>query len=58
MGKFREFVDECTRVLRITKKPDKSEFLTVSKVAGLGILIIGFIGFTLHLVSYAITNLF
>jgi protein transport protein SEC61 subunit gamma and related proteins len=49
--KIKEFATECWRVLRITKRPNKEEFLTIVKVAGLGILIIGFIGFILHMIN-------
>lgn len=45
---FRSFSKECWRVLRITKKPDKQEFATIVKISGVGILVIGFIGFALH----------
>ncbi|MBR9690779.1 protein translocase SEC61 complex subunit gamma [Candidatus Woesearchaeota archaeon] len=47
MGRFKEFVGECRRVLRVTKKPDAFEFKTIVKVSGLGILVIGLIGFIL-----------
>lgn len=57
MSEFKQFVSECMRVLRITKKPDKVEFTTVVKVAGLGILFIGLIGFVLHMLGYAIQNI-
>jgi len=43
--KLKSFLGECVRVLRITKKPDAIEFKTIVKVSGLGILIIGSIGF-------------
>ena len=49
-NKFKAFVRECARVLKITKKPTKEEFKTISKVSGLGILVIGFIGFLVALV--------
>jgi protein transport protein SEC61 subunit gamma-like protein len=49
--KLKEFSKECWRVLRVTKKPDKVEFQTIVKVAGIGILVIGFIGFLIHLVK-------
>ena len=41
--KFKGFINESIRVLRVTKKPDKTEFLTIVKASGLGILIIGLI---------------
>lgn len=36
------------RVLKLTKKPSREEFLTIAKVAGLGILAIGFLGFVIY----------
>ncbi len=51
MQKLKDFVKECVRVLRITKRPDKEEFLTIVKVSGFGILIIGLIGFILHMLN-------
>jgi protein transport protein SEC61 subunit gamma-like protein len=39
---------EYARVLRITTKPGKEEFLTTSQITGLGILIIGLIGFIIY----------
>lgn len=47
--KFKSFLKECKRVLKITKKPSKEEFKTIVKVSGLGILIIGFIGFVIQM---------
>jgi len=51
MDKLKEFTTECIRVLRITKRPNKEEFLTIVKVSGFGILLIGFIGFVLHMLN-------
>lgn len=36
------------RVLKLTKKPSREEFLTIAKVAGLGILAIGVVGFLIY----------
>ncbi|MEM4282687.1 MAG: protein translocase SEC61 complex subunit gamma [Candidatus Woesearchaeota archaeon] len=46
--KLKEFSKECGRVLRVTKKPDSDEYKLVVKIAGIGILIIGFVGFLIH----------
>ena len=54
---FKEFIKESKRVFRVTKKPDKFEFKTVMKVAGLGILLIGLIGFVLNLIGHALQTL-
>ncbi len=42
------FISECRRVLRLTKKPTNEELVTIVKVAGIGILLIGFIGFIMQ----------
>ena len=49
--KLKSFLGECVRVLRITKKPDATEFKTIVKVSGLGILIIGSIGFVVTMIK-------
>jgi protein transport protein SEC61 subunit gamma and related proteins len=49
--KLKSFIAECKRVLMITKKPDKVEYNTTVKVAGLGILVIGALGFLLFLLK-------
>ena len=49
--KIKSFVRECIRVLRITKKPSGYEFKTIVKVSGIGILIIGLIGFLIQMVK-------
>ena len=40
---------EYIRVLKLTKKPTREEFSVIAKVAGAGILLIGFIGFIIYL---------
>ncbi len=47
--KIKSFIGECIRVLRITKKPDATEYKTIVKVSGLGILIIGLLGFVIQM---------
>ncbi len=49
--KIKGFINECVRVLRVTKKPDKVEFITIVKASGLGILIIGMVGFIIQMVK-------
>lgn len=51
LQKLGNFAKECNRVLKVTRKPNKDEFVTVVKAAGLGILIIGFIGFLIYMLS-------
>lgn len=48
---MRRFLSNCKRVLRIARKPDKNEYLQVAKITGLGIVLIGLIGFLILLVG-------
>ncbi len=50
-GKFKRFIKETLRVLRITKKPNREEFLNLVKVTGVGISILGLIGFVIFLIK-------
>ncbi|MBI2558822.1 protein translocase SEC61 complex subunit gamma [Candidatus Woesearchaeota archaeon] len=49
--KARAFIQGCIRVIKITKKPDAFEFKTIVKVSGLGILIIGLLGFVVQMIK-------
>lgn len=49
--RLREFTLECKRVLRVTKKPTGEELRTTVKVSGIGILLIGLIGFLMQLIQ-------
>jgi len=52
--KFKNFIQECHRVLRVTKKPTSEEFKTIVKVTALGIAIIGLIGFFISMFKHVI----
>lgn len=43
--KAKKFLRECLRVLKVTRKPSQDEFKTIVKVSGLGMILIGLIGF-------------
>jgi len=45
MIRLKFFLAECKRVITLTTKPTKEEFATISKVSGIGLLLIGLIGF-------------
>ena len=47
--RIRAFIQESIRVLKVTKRPDSTEFKTIVKVSGLGILAIGLIGFLIQM---------
>jgi len=50
-SKVKRFIKETIRVLRITKKPSAEEYKSILKVTGLGIAIIGVIGFAIFLLK-------
>ena len=43
-------ISETRRILRLTRKPKRSEFNETVKVCGIGIVIIGSIGFIIFLI--------
>ena len=49
---------EYIRVLKLTRKPTREEFTVIAKVAGAGILLIGFIGFIIYLLITVIPGMF
>jgi len=53
MDKLREY----RRVLKISEKPDREEFEMSAKVTGIGIILIGLVGFIFYLGSNLIPTL-
>lgn len=53
-GKVKGFIDDSKRIFTISRKPTKEEFITMLKVTGIGIIIIGIIGFIVTLVFTAL----
>ena len=47
----KSFINSSIRLLRLAKKPEKQEFFFVAKITGLGILLIGLIGYILKSVG-------
>lgn len=47
-GRIRSFVSNAIRVLKLAKKPKRDDFTFVAKVTGLGILLIGAIGYVIE----------
>jgi protein transport protein SEC61 subunit gamma and related proteins len=46
-----DFIKLCQRVLHVSKKPGRDEFINVAKITGIGVLIIGAIGFVISIVA-------
>jgi protein transport protein SEC61 subunit gamma-like protein len=51
---MREFLQNCKRLFQVSKKPAQDEYVQVAKICGLGILLIGVVGFLIMLVGYYI----
>ena len=51
-------LSEYIRVLKLTRKPSKEEFSVIAKVAGAGILLVGFIGFIIYILITVIPRWF
>ena len=48
---IRETLKRYKRVLMIAKKPDSEELKDTARICGIGILLIGFIGFIFYIIS-------
>lgn len=55
--RFKNFMFNVRRVLMVSNKPDKTEFKTTTKITGIGIIIIGIIGFVIFLIAQLIGGL-
>lgn len=49
-----QFIKMNQRVLRVAKRPDREEYINVAKVTGLGIIVIGVLGFIISLIAQAL----
>jgi protein transport protein SEC61 subunit gamma-like protein len=48
---IKETIQNYRRVLSISKKPEHEELVTTIRICAIGIILIGFIGFILYLLS-------
>ncbi len=53
--KIKSFFKECIRVLKLAKKPTMEELKTIVKITGLGMMVIGLIGFIITITVQLIT---
>lgn len=54
---IQKFFIESKRILKISKKPNKEEYLKTIKVSAIGIAVIGLIGFLIQLVGQSLGKL-
>ena len=48
---FDKFIKDSKRVLKVSRKPDRQEYLELAKVTSIGVVIIGVIGFVIVLLG-------
>ena len=46
-----DFIKLCQRVLHVSKKPGRDEFINVAKITGIGVLIICAVGFIITIIA-------
>ena len=49
--RFDKTIKDCKRVLKVSRKPDKQEYLEFSKIVAIGIASIGVGGFIIVLIG-------
>jgi protein translocase SEC61 complex gamma subunit len=55
--RLRERLSKFRKIWIVSRKPDKDEFKSTGKIVGVGIAVIGIIGFILYLASVVIPGL-
>lgn len=53
---LKDTVEQYRRVLRLARKPNREEIKKTAKITGLGIVVLGVIGYIIHWVYYIITG--
>lgn len=53
----RQTFKDWERVIKLSRKPNRSEFLMIAKITGLGMVVMGLIGFTIRMVVQIFTVL-
>jgi len=52
-----DFIKLCQRVLHVSRKPGREEFLNVAKITGIGVIIIGTIGFIISISAQLLSGI-
>lgn len=51
---LREMIDMWKKIVQISSKPERSEYITVLKITILGLVLIGLIAFIIRLIFYTL----
>ena len=52
-----DFIKLCQRVLHVSRKPGREEFMNVAKITGIGVIIIGAIGFIISIIAQLLSGI-
>ncbi len=52
-----DFIKLCQRVLHVSKKPGRDEYQNVAKITGIGVIIIGVVGFIVSIAAQLLSNI-
>lgn len=47
---IQETLKEWNRVIKLSRKPRKHEFIMIAKITGLGIIVVGMVGFAIRMI--------
>ncbi|HIP74248.1 MAG TPA: protein translocase SEC61 complex subunit gamma [Euryarchaeota archaeon] len=54
---LKDTIEQYVRVLRLARKPSWEEVKRTAKITGLGLAVLGIIGYIIHWVYYIITSM-
>lgn len=49
-----KFIKDAKRVLKVSRKPDKAEYIDLAKISALGVVVVGGIGYIIVCLGYLI----
>lgn len=55
-GKWDHFVTGAKRILTVSRKPDTPQYMSMTRITAIGIIVLGVIGFLVELVSFLIKS--
>ncbi|MDD5417066.1 MAG: protein translocase SEC61 complex subunit gamma, partial [Candidatus Aenigmarchaeota archaeon] len=53
-SKIKGKLEQYKRTIEVARKPNKEEFMSSIKITGLGILLLGFIGFIIYMIYHLV----
>ena len=51
---LNEFFTSANRVLTVSKKPDTAQYMSMTRITAVGIVVLGIIGFAVELATFLI----